>query len=585
MNTARAVRLTLFVSYLGIVFGLRAAAQPQAALPFTLPDRGTAEMLALELAGAIRDDGSPPELPDSGSAVLWAALTVTVPHQPSTVVWAVAEDVDAVMTEWSSAVPSTPDDAVIRVDVAFGLVRERLAAPEFRTSRRGDVWGLAFDPIALGIALPDEIEARQLFDANGIMDRELWVDYAAQRGFDADALADQLTFSPLDVYRFQTVTAVQRPGEPAALLDFQRVYDEDLTPAMLRESARMAGDYLARSVNADGRFDYQYDAGTGRLSRSYNILRHAGTTYSMYALERSAPDPVRRAAADRALQFALANVGPCAAPISRADAACLIEDDEVKLGGQGLLLLALAEYTEVTGDAQYIPTMRALAEWIAGAQFEDGTFVHIVNVRTGRVRDFTSLYYPGEAAFGLLRLYQLDPDPRWLSIAQRAISAIVASNATRADADVPHDHWLLYALATLHEIDPQAVDRSYVRRLAWIITQTQHRERVPESWIGGYYNPPRSTPTATRSEGLCAALPILAEDDALIAAEVRDAVLAGVAFQLQTQIMPDDTTFLADPARALGGFSGELYGYDVRIDYVQHNLSALLCAADALALP
>ncbi len=40
-----------------------------------------------------------------------------------------------------------------------------------------------------------------------------------------------------------------------------------------------------------------------------------------------------------------------------------------------------------------------------------------------------------------------------------------------------------------------------------------------------------------------------------------------------------------EPARALGGFSGELYGYDVRIDYVQHNLSALLCAADALAAP
>lgn len=563
--------------------GPAALAQPQVAPPFSLPDQPAAEALALELAGAVRHADSPLPAHDLGPAVIWAALTVSTPDAPSKVVWVAADEVEQVMATWTQAIGAVPNHAVIRVDVAYGLVRERLIAPEFRTSRSGAVWGLAFDPVALGIALPAEIEARQLFDSNGIMDRERWVDYASERGFDTGALTDALTFTPLDVYRFQTVTAVQRSGEEAELLTAKRLSVESLSPDLLRESALLAGDYLARSVRRDGRFDYQYDAGTGRVSRSYNMLRHAGTTFSMYELEDELPDPRRRAAADQALQFALANVGPCVAPVNGSDVACLIEDDEVKLGGQGLLLLALAEYTEVTGDRQYIPTMRALAEWIVGAQFEDGTWVHIVNTGTGEVRDFESDYYPGEAAFGLLRLYQLDPDPRWLDTAHRGIEAIIASNAGIDDEDIPHDHWLLYALAALHEVDPERVDYAYVRRLTWIIVQTQHRERVPESWIGGYYNPPRSTPTATRTEGLCAVLPILEEDDALIAADVRDAVMAGIAFQLQTQIMPDDTTYLADPARALGGFTGELYGYDVRIDYVQHNLSSLLCAANALA--
>lgn len=582
MNDNRITRLLCVLLWLWIVCGI-AAAQPQAAPPFTLPEQAEAGALALALTDAVRNTDAAPPLPDVQATEVWAALTVMTAGAPADVVWATAADAQAVMEAWTRILPTIPDTAGVRVDVAYGPVRERLAAPEFRTSRSGDAWGLAFDPITFGIALPAEIEARQLFDADGIMDRERWVDYATERGFDADGLAEALTFSPLNVYRFQTVTAVQRPGEPAALLKSSRLYAESLTPAILRDSARAAGDYLARSVRPDGQFDYLYDAGTGDLSQDYNMLRHAGTMYAMIELERESPDPVRRAAIGRALRYALAHVGPCVAPVSRAEAACLIEDDEIKLGGQGLLLLALTEFAEVTGDAQYMPEMRALAEWIAGAQSADGTFVHIVDARSGQVRDFESSYYPGEAAFGLLRLYLLDPDPRWLETAQRAVGAIIAANADTADDDLPHDHWLLYALSVLHEIDPDAVDRDYVRRLAWVITQAQHRVRVPDSWIGGYFSPPASTPTAIRSEGLCAVLPILAGEDALIAADVRDVVLAGVAFQLQTQITADDTIYLADPARALGGFADELYGYDIRIDTVQHNLSALLCAVNALA--
>jgi hypothetical protein len=34
--------------------------------------------------------------------------------------------------------------------------------------------------------------------------------------------------------------------------------------------------------------------------------------------------------------------------------------------------------------------------------------------------------------------------------------------------------------------------------------------------------------------------------------------------------------YFDDPARALGGFTGSLTDREVRIDYVQHNLSSLL---------
>ena len=54
------------------------------------------------------------------------------------------------------------------------------------------------------------------------------------------------------------------------------------------------------------------------------------------------------------------------------------------------------------------------------------------------------------------------------------------------------------------------------------------------------------------------------------------ALKLGARFQLQTQFLPETVFFLDDPVRALGGFHRSLTNYEIRIDYVQHNISALL---------
>ena len=48
------------------------------------------------------------------------------------------------------------------------------------------------------------------------------------------------------------------------------------------------------------------------------------------------------------------------------------------------------------------------------------------------------------------------------------------------------------------------------------------------------------------------------------------------AFQRRCQLTPENALYLPRPDRALGGFRRSLTHWEVRIDYVQHNLSALL---------
>ncbi len=57
---------------------------------------------------------------------------------------------------------------------------------------------------------------------------------------------------------------------------------------------------------------------------------------------------------------------------------------------------------------------------------------------------------------------------------------------------------------------------------------------------------------------------------------MQKAIRLGVGFLLQTQIGPEKALYFDDPEKCLGAFHGTLTDYEIRIDYVQHNISALL---------
>jgi hypothetical protein len=60
------------------------------------------------------------------------------------------------------------------------------------------------------------------------------------------------------------------------------------------------------------------------------------------------------------------------------------------------------------------------------------------------------------------------------------------------------------------------------------------------------------------------------------ATRMLDAIRLGAVFVLQMQLRPESVICFDDPQRALGGIHAGLTNYEVRIDYVQHCISALL---------
>ena len=257
----------------------------------------------------------------------------------------------------------------------------------------------------------------------------------------------------------------------------------------------------------------------------------------------------------------------------------IVEDGSVKLGGNGLAIIALSKYTELTGDRKYLPYMIELSRWIKLAQNDSGEFfIHKAFYPSGKVDNFKSGYYPGEAILGLLRLYRLTSDESLLDTAEK--NALYLINIR--DKDVPpeklnHDHWLLYALNELYRERKKDIYLKHAFLISSVIIEAQNRTPEYPDWLGSFYKPPRSTPTATRIEGLYAACQLARDfgtDEDV--SKILEAMKLGISFQLQTQVRPENAIYLKDPHFSTGGFRRSLTSFEIRIDYVQHNISSIL---------
>lgn len=341
-------------------------------------------------------------------------------------------------------------------------------------------------------------------------------------------------------------------------------FSASLSESKYLSAAQAGGDYLVAAMYDDGSFAYEYDPGTDEVSDGYNILRHAGTAYSLLELYEATNDQKYLASGEKAIAYLIDQVISC--PMIPA-AACVEEDAEVKLGGNALAILALAKHAEVTGNKHHIPLTERLAGFIVGVQSPSGEFT-VHKMTDGVVNDFKSEYYPGEAMFGLAKLSEVSGDRKWLEAAHKGARWIITvRDAAVPTAQLPHDHWFLYALNELAKDKQESMYVDHAKKLTEAIAAAQHVGLTgeQEDWNGGYFDPPRSTPTATRNEGLAAAYELFtrAGETAYATTVAKETMERGIDFTLRTQ-------------DANGGFHESLDEEVIRIDYVQHNISALL---------
>jgi len=363
------------------------------------------------------------------------------------------------------------------------------------------------------------------------------------------------------------------------------------TLSQASEFVGLSRGYLERACDNNGRFIYRVNVVTDKSSREYNIVRHSGGIYALAMCDPDYSDPVLERTMVRASGFLLHNY--VARPETAKTSSELLAvwdtlaakagDRESSLGANGLALVALASVEKRIPGTCAVASLEGIGNFILYLQKPDGSFYCKYSTRAGRLDNWESLYYPGEAALGLICLYELDHNRKWLFGSAKALEFLVRSRLRVAKW--PPDQWALIATAELmpHLAQCEAIVSrdslvEHAMRISDVIMSEQVYESKNAAIIGSFDPFGRTTPAAVRIEGLVSAFGFVRDSKMRI--RIMNAAQRGVGFLDRMQIKN---------GKYAGGMPGawsESEGLDVapsrkdqsevRIDYVQHALCAVL---------
>lgn len=378
-----------------------------------------------------------------------------------------------------------------------------------------------------------------------------------------------------------------------------------LTREALEESIEAAGMYLVNQQTSQGNFRYAYDLVSGEEDDSDNQVRQAGTLWSICNLNRHRFTEDTRRCAILGLDFFLR--GQRGLPDADVITTTYKGQPVIRTGTVALFCLSLMDFLE--GQERYLsekqqePFLRALENNLK--------FLHFQELPSGSWREEYELggmrlpediapvspYFDGESLLAYMtaaRFYQARPalqkpfdlEARCrLSLEELLKKYIIDAFALDGDTDGIRGFYQWGVMACLQAWNLFPEDPA-LRDIAW-------KGAMALSWwqIYGHRLESRQGNTAFAVEGLVAA----AELARLAGADEQSKLLGATAVRILTRLMTwqvggpfmDVNPFLAArrnslPQKAFGGItSTQDTGY-IRIDVVQHQLHAMLLAAEYL---
>jgi hypothetical protein len=161
------------------------------------------------------------------------------------------------------------------------------------------------------------------------------------------------------------------------------------------------------------------------------------------------------------------------------------------------------------------------------------------------------------------------------------------ANSRKENSHVPADNWALIATAELISLGDQldATDRALFKEHAAQIANDEISRQILNSTedplYGCYNREGRITPSSTRLEGILATLTYWPKEDVAFRAHLKSSADAGIAFLIHAQIKEGaQKGAFPEAIEAVWGEPPKRSSRpplaEIRIDFIQHALSALL---------
>lgn len=385
------------------------------------------------------------------------------------------------------------------------------------------------------------------------------------------------------IRRFEAMSVVE--GEDLRPLTLLKgtVERPPLTRARLDAAVRAGAKYLVHALRDDAMFRYNYAPLRNKdLGESYGWARHAGTAYSLALVGRLLNEPDFTIAAGRALDRFVAQLGH-----GPNGSRCFDDQGGCYLGTSALGLLAIAEHRIASGSAKLAPVAHQLAAFIMAMQREDGVFYHDWSASDGIDHRSMRFYASSQSVLALARYASAFGDATALRAAERGMDYLAGPywNHFLGTYFFGYEHWSCLAAEEMSVAHPKP------EYAAFCLAIGNHYDRLchapedtpfPED-VGGMSVTHMFTPhiggSATAAEAMASAVVLGRATGADV-----DAITAQLgwtlAFLEKGQLTTDDAFWLPAPERAIGGMLESQTVMKVRIDTLQHAISAMIRGRD-----
>lgn len=327
-----------------------------------------------------------------------------------------------------------------------------------------------------------------------------------------------------------------------------------------------ATNYLKNELKQSGKYEYGRFPHFDRKINFYNILRHCSSTYALVeGLSYLNKDLSGiKKAIDYVHENAFYDCGDIAYiyDVTR-------DINEIKLGQNAAYIFAVVEYLKNSGpDECLLKNVRKVAEGILTMiNHKTMETYHVLNYPKLSIKEkFRIIYYDGEAALALLRLYQLDKNPKWLETVIKLFDKFISQNYWQY-----HDHWLSYCTNELIKIKPEE------RYIKFGLDNVSH-------YLKFIYN--RETTFPTFLEMLTSTANIVNQAknygfNDLVATHINEEYLMKTLhfradYQRAGYFYPEIAMYFKNPESVIGSFFIKHHGYRVRIDDIEHYLSGYI---------
>lgn len=340
--------------------------------------------------------------------------------------------------------------------------------------------------------------------------------------------------------------------------------------------------YLSHNTRLDGRFVFRNSATSAKkyTDKTYSSLRHAGALYSMYLCERYLGNEILKNKRILASNYLIKNYikkvnadryGLISKPIEEAP------EFLATSGGTGLALMALSNL--LPENLISVHTLRKMGNFLLWLQSNDGDFWPSYElVKKEKSMAYSARYYPGEACLGLLYLYEVDKDERWLDAVKKGMRKIAETALSKDNSQLKFDHWGLLAAQKLFDTPNadlsaplKALITGFVEKNVKVILELQNTDEKSDEY-GAFKGTKSLCGLATIMEGLIAAYDCVPAN--VLKTRIKYALEAGLGHLYKYQVKTGEMEGGIPYSFIWNTPEAENKDREIRIDYVQHALSA-----------